>query len=50
MIGIEYVIIIALMALVPVVVSVLRQRRIRREAGFPLTRRRESSLKWICGL
>jgi hypothetical protein len=50
MIVIEYVLIIALMALATVAVSVARRRRIRREAGFPLSRRRASALKLWCGL
>jgi hypothetical protein len=47
---INIVIMAALMALAVSAVSVFRGLRIRRDAGFPLSRRRKSALRWMCGL
>jgi hypothetical protein len=45
-----YIIMLALMALAVSVVSMARRRKIRRDAGFPLSSRRESALRFWCGL
>jgi hypothetical protein len=46
---IGYITLIAILVLAIFGVSVLRRRRIRRDAGFPLSRRRGSLYYW-CGL